>query len=483
MAQQSRILGIDLGSNSLGTALVDLEAETVPFLGVRIFPAGTKGDRDQGTEESKAKTRREARLARRQTERRTYRLQKVFRLLQRMRLLPPGPRADVVHALQRELERRYPQTTILPYFLRARALDHPLEPHELGRALYHLAQRRGFLSNRATGGKDDEDKGAIKSVIKTLRGDIEASGKRTLGEFMAALDSHRIPIRNKPEFSGHYTHRSMYEDEFERIWAAQAPHHPAALTDVNKAKLRYAIFHQRPLKDQSHLVGICELEPSESRAPLRSLAAQRLRVLGFVNNLRIRLEDGNEAGLTAAQRAMLLDLTEKSEKLSFAKARRDLGIPRPLVFTIEGGGEKSVPVNLTSTRLRSVLGAFWDDLTSAQRDDLVEDLGDGKRCKTDEDLERCAVEKWGLSPETAEKLTDVKLPPDYARFSAPALAKLLPDLEQGKSVTEAILAIPKYAERRKAAEPLPLLPPCKKSARRHPQPRRSPRTHRTPQNR
>ena len=35
-----------------------------------------------------------------------------------------------------------------PYELRAAALDRPLEPHALGRALFHLDQRRGFKSNR-----------------------------------------------------------------------------------------------------------------------------------------------------------------------------------------------------------------------------------------------------------------------------------------------------------------------------------------------
>src|SRR4029077_1205398 len=188
MPQRGRVLGIDLGSNSLGTALIDTDSQTVPFLGVRIFPASTEGDRDKGKEESKAKPRREARLARRQTKRRKHRLQKVFRLLQGMGLLPPGSRPDALPALQRELERRYPETTVLPYFLRARALDHPLHPNELGRALYHLAQRRGFLSNRATAAKEAEDKSAVKSAIKSLREDIATSGKRTLGEFMASLD-------------------------------------------------------------------------------------------------------------------------------------------------------------------------------------------------------------------------------------------------------------------------------------------------------
>src|SRR3546814_5649437 len=35
-----------------------------------------------------------------------------------------------------------------PYSLRERALDERLEPYEIGRALFHLNQRRGFKSNR-----------------------------------------------------------------------------------------------------------------------------------------------------------------------------------------------------------------------------------------------------------------------------------------------------------------------------------------------
>ena len=34
------------------------------------------------------------------------------------------------------------------YLLRKRALDHALEPFELGRILFHLIQRRVFKSNR-----------------------------------------------------------------------------------------------------------------------------------------------------------------------------------------------------------------------------------------------------------------------------------------------------------------------------------------------
>lgn len=452
------ILGIDLGSNSLGTALVRSDLDLIEFMGVRVFPAGVEGNLEEGKEESRAAKRRQARLARRQTQRRQRRLYKVFHLLQRIGLLPTGNRVEVLDRLQHELEQRYPETTVLPWFLRARSLDQALEPHELGRALYHLAQRRGFLSNRVGGKENDKERSEVKATIKGLTAAMEAAGKRTLGEYMASL-SPGEKLRNSAEFFEHYTHRSMFECEFAMIWESQRAHHPEILTENRREALCHALFHQRPLKDQSHLVGQCELEPAEKRAPLRLLAAQRFRVLGFVNNLRLRLDDGNERKLTPNERAVLLDLCEKAEKLSLAAARKALGLSKAQKFTIEEGGEKNVPVNLTATRLRAAVGQRWDGLTRLEKDDLVEDTGDGKRCPTDEQLERCGRDKWGLPQETAEALSKVRLPDAYGRYSLRALVALLPALEGGLTVEEAIRALPAYAETRKAAEPLPMLPP------------------------
>jgi CRISPR-associated endonuclease Csn1 len=459
--QPGLVLGIDLGSNSLGTVLVHTGSQQIPFMGVRIFPAGVTGDLEEGKEESCAATRRQARLARRQTQRRHRRLVKIFRRLQRMGLLPPGERTDTLARLDRELARRYPDTTVLPWLLRARALDHPLEPYELGRALYHLAQRRGFISNRVGGKQEDEkERSTVKASIKGLDAAIGESGKRTLGEYMASLPQG-TKLRNSPEDSNRYTHRSMFQYEFALIWDCQRIHHPSLLTDRWRATIEHALFHQRPLRDQSHLVGECELEPSEKRAPLRLLACQRFRVLEFVNNLRLRCSDGSERKLTPNERATLLDLSERRDSLTLAAARSAIGARKTDKFTIEEGGEKNLPVNLTVTRLRSALGSFWDDLSPEQRADLVEDVGDGKRCPTDEDLERCGREKWALPPDLAGKLAAVRLPDAYGRFSLKALTVLLPRLEQGITIEEAIRDTPAYAQTRRTAEPLPSLPPVK----------------------
>lgn len=446
-------LGIDLGSNSLGTALIDPDKGEIVFAGVRVFQAGVEGDLETGREQSRAAARREKRLQRRQTDRRRRRLNNVFKILQSMGLLPPGERGAVLPALDATLRARFPETEILPYFLRARALDHPLESHELGRAFFHLAQRRGFESNRAAPAKEtEEERGKVKSGIRDLKDQIHASGKRTLGEFLASLNPHEARIR------GRYTHRSMYKNEFEQIWASQSRWHPSVLSPAAKDRLWRAMFHQRPLKDVSRMVGVCELEKGEKRAPLRTLEAQRLRVLGFVNNLRIRQRDLSERPLTPAERTLLLEECQRRTSLKFTEVRKILNLGK-LTFTIEDGGEKNVPCNLTAARLREALGESWDALTPAQQADLVEDVGDGKRCPTDEDVARCAREKWGFDEAAAARLAEVRLPDDYSRFSLTALRRLLPHLEAGLSVEQAIRI--EYPESRETSDPLPLLPPVR----------------------
>ncbi len=205
----------------------------------------------------------------------------MFRLLQEAGLLPAGPsqtpqqRHDLLCGLDRELAAKHVQqgdrvaAHLVPYRLRAKALDAKLEPHELGRAFYQLAQRRGFLSNRKAR-KDEEEEGVVKKGISELQDAMIEAGARTLGEYLAGLDPEEQRIRAR------WTARQMFVDEFEAIWSAQVACH-AQLDGELKSKLRRAMFYQRPLKSQKGLIGRCELEPGHRRAAMASLEAQRFR--------------------------------------------------------------------------------------------------------------------------------------------------------------------------------------------------------------
>jgi CRISPR-associated endonuclease Csn1 len=446
------VLGLDLGTNSLGWAiigLVDGEPHHLVRTGVRVFDAGMDGDIESGREESRNKARRDARLHRRQLWRHRRRLVKLARALQRANLLPEGEvsdpesRQDFFNRLDDEIfgnkKKDLPPSTwfagkvnagnysevrqVLPYILRAAALDEKLEPHYLGRAIFHLAQRRGFLSNRKqTAKKKDDDEGKVKEGIADLRKAMAASGARTLGEHFSRLKPNEERIRSR------WTARDMYEKEFEAIWAAQAAHHPELLTEDRKNELRKAIFYQRPLWFDPNTIGTCELEPGERRAPAHLLTSQRFRLLQTVNNLKVLPPDDVEMPLTPADRKKVIDELETKGDRTFKQISKLLGLEKGYAFNLERGGEKTLKGNRTNSDFDDVFGERWLAMSPHERDQAVEYVHSFQ--KSDK-LQAAAKKRFGLSEEAARKLAEISLEPDYMNLSCKAMEKLLPLLEAG----------------------------------------------------
>ncbi|OOZ39136.1 hypothetical protein BOW53_12860 [Solemya pervernicosa gill symbiont] len=211
------ILGLDLGTSSIGWALIEGDPlpKKIVDMGVRIFPEGV--DRTKG-EKSLNQDRRDARSLRRQGCRRMRRKQKLLHALQDAKLLPRK---------QTELDELM---GLSPYQVRAKALDERLSPHELGRALYHLGQRRGFKSNRKT--DSDKEDGKVYEGISEIDKGMAEKQCRTIGEYLNSLDPHQARIR------GRYTARRHYEQEFDAIFQAQQPHHPKLLNVNNRKRIR-----------------------------------------------------------------------------------------------------------------------------------------------------------------------------------------------------------------------------------------------------
>jgi len=243
----------------------------------------------------------------------------------------------------------------LPYVLRARALDQKLEPDELGRALYHLGQRRGFESNRKALAKKDEDKSVVKAGIKKLLEDMGNVKARTLGEFFSQQNPEEERIRTK------WTSRQMYKEEFDQIWQAQSQHHPEVLTDKLKKEIQRAVFFQRPLKIQSHLIGECEYEEGKKRAPMGILAFQRFRILQTVNNLKF-ISNYQARPLTPEERNKLIealggkgDLLDEKGNLSFTNAKKVTGL-KSGKFNFDRGTKPKLVGNRTAAKLRPIFG-------------------------------------------------------------------------------------------------------------------------------
>lgn len=408
-----------------------------------------EGDISAGKGESRNAARRLARQQRRATDRRARRKKKLLGLLQRAGLLPPGPAGEVIPSLDATLRDRYPQAGahVLPYWLRAQALDRKLELDELGRALYHLGQRRGFLSNRKAPERDEKEAGLVKKSIAEIAAAMEQIGARTLGEYFASLDPEEERIRTK------WTARTMYADEFERIWQAQAEHHPGVLTDELKADLRQAVFYQRPLKSAAGLIGSCSLERGRKRAALALLISQRFRLIQQVNNCQVIEPNARRRPLTPQERECLIDALESKGDLSFSKAKKLIGINNRHKFGFEEGGEKRFVGNRTNAKLAAVFGDRWALFTTSEKAQIVEDVRTYEKAEA---LCRRAQRRWGLDAVGAERLSRVVLESGYANLSRKAMERLLPHMERGVAYATAVKEV--YGEFHGTAEVLDSLP-------------------------
>ncbi|GIK53086.1 MAG: hypothetical protein BroJett014_20590 [Planctomycetota bacterium] len=516
MPQQLYVLSLDIGANSVGWAALacDEQGEATGFLegqslGAHVFDAGVENffGSGQGKEESRGAVRRAARIMRRQLQRRARRQGKTYNILAEAGLLPQL-KVEASTPVTAEARREYDAALAhardlalkaldlqlaakldtkearehLPYVLRARALDDKLGLFELGRALYHIAQRRGFKSARKGGsGSPDEDTGAIKAAIKATKEQVDPSGTngkaRTLGELLArrATAGMRLRPHLKDVPRGD---RKLYQQEFAAIWNAQAKHHPQVLTEALREKLAGkkgdggAIFHQRPLKLQDDLIGVCDIydgvkrKPSEKRAPWASMEAQRFRLLQRVNDLRI-VENEISRALNAEERKKLIEVLEVSRKLTLKRAKDGLSVPgvlnlgkkAKLNFGRDDEDEATdfLPGNRTAADLCGIFGeAVWRALPAERQREIADACW---KIDDAETLANLAVEQWGLSPEQAMRLDeDVSLEDDYCGLSRKALLALLPRMEQAEPYTTAKIAV--FGE-----DPAPpirdLLPPVK----------------------
>ncbi len=463
-SSQKYTLGLDLGSASLGWALVALDDADEPIgllrAGVRIFEPGVDGttmEIEQGKDQSKAVDRRTERLHRRQLRRRAARQRELFHLLQAHSLLPPfeelsnqsenekftssGARHAILNAFDQQLQTKWDNANSdraamyaqLPlYFLRAAGLDEKLEPYEFGRVLYHLIQRRGFKSNRretAKNAEKDKELGAVKAGISQLEQEMQAGNARTLGEYFSTLDPHQQKVRRR------WTARAMYEHEFNLLWQKQAIHYPELLTPELRSQIATLLFFQRPIAAQSHLIGECELEPDKRRAPWASLEAQRFRILQKVNDLKL-IEPGNPDAqpLTPEERASVYTLLDQEGKQTFAAIRKHLGIPKTIQFNLERGDEKELRGNRTNVTMTQVFGDRWALFSEEDQKRIVEEW---RTSESEDSLISRGIEHWGLS-EASAKLWAEKHPEDgHCALSRKAISRLMPLMIAGMSFKEA----------------------------------------------
>ena len=442
-------LGIDLGTNSLGWAALDLEgiddkwvAVGLKDAGVRIFSDG----RNPKDKQSNAAKRREPRGARKNRDRYLRRRTRLMRELVEYGLMPENE----VERKALEGGKDVPLIDSDPWILRVRALNEEISLHQLGRAIFHLHQRRGFKSNRKTD-RGDSESGKVYEATQRTKEELEAIGARTLGELFgrprleAALHNEvakkgeRLAqplarVRKSGEGAkwqyDYYPTRDLILDEFDAIWDAQKAYHANELTIAAHSRLRDTIEWQHPLKSQP--VGKCTLIPTEERAPKALPSSQRARIFQEVNALRYGYPGEAQKGLTKAQRDKIADRllhpTNKTGKVSFKQIRTLLKLSDRTIFNTESAKRPDLQGDATAARLmqKDRWGEGWFNLDLKTQDEIVSHLINEE---DEEILVGYLRDVHSLDSNRTFFVADCPLPDGYGNLSKLALDKILPHLE------------------------------------------------------
>jgi len=465
---KKRILGLDTGTNSLGWAVVDRDENDEYSLvdrGSVIFQEGVKIEK--GNESSKASERTGYRASRKHYFRRRLRKIETLKALIKYGLCPPlsdealdlwhkkkiYPLDDDFMLWQRTSENEEKN----PYYYRHVCLHETLDlskqsdRYMLGRALYHLAQRRGFLSNRLDSTSEDE-RGKVSQSISSLNEEMRKAGFEFLGDYFHHLYSTK---RNTVRLRARYTDREgHYLKEFDEICRVQR------LDDDMVDDLRRALYFQRPLKSQRSGVGHCTFEPKKPRCAASHPEFEEFRMLSFVNAIKIQTpKDEALRGLNDEERANIEPLfyRKSSPNFDFEEIAKKLAGKNGYMY-FKDQGDKPYKFNYRMTQgvagcatIAQLKAIFGDDWRQGIAETYVR-MGGGKRIdeavndvwnvlysfSSEEKLMEFAKTRLQLDDERAEKFSKIRLTSGFASLSLKAIRKILPFLRQGMIYSEAV---------------------------------------------
>ena len=461
----NKILGIDTGTNSLGWAIVEKSGREYHLLdkGVNIFQEGVKIEK--GIESSKAAERTGHKASRKRNYRIKLRKIRLLRILSDNHLCPPLSQTEL--SVWR-LKKVYPKNELFmqwqgtddksdttPYAYRHKCLTEKLDltlitdRYILGRAFYHMIQRRGFLSNRKDQSSDET--GKVKEGISSLTQEMHNEGFEYLGEYFYDLYHKGEKIRKR------YTARNEhYLAEFKAICEKQN------LDKDLARKIEKAIFDQRPLKSQKGQVGMCVFEKKKPKCSSSHPLFEEFRMLSFINNIKIKTPRDNEMRpLNEEERNKIIPLFYRKSKKQFDfedivkkliskgarygyyKRMSDSEMPYlfnyPMDTPVSG-----CPVTAT---LMEIFGENWVNgicevyTKSGHKTpkEIVNDVWHALFFYSDTDkLAQFGKANLQLNDEQAKKFSEISMPSAYASLSLKAINNILPYLRRGLIYSHAV---------------------------------------------
>ena len=456
-------VGLDIGIASVGWAVVGLDTNDHPCgiidMGSRIFDAAEHPK----TGASLALPRREARSSRRRLRRCRHRKERIRALMLSVGLVSETELATLFCGQLEDI-----------YALRVRALDEKVTQKELARILLHLAQRRGFRSNRKNGNSDED--GKLLAAVSANRRCMEDHGYRTVAEMMLNDTLYQEHKRNK---AGSYlatVGREMVEQEVRAIFTAQRSFGHFFASEAFEESYLEILLSQRSFDEGpggespysgsqiERMVGKCTFEPEEPRAAKATYSFEYFTLLQKINHIRL-ICNGEILPLTAEQRELLIALSHKSDNLSFANIRKELKLSEEVRFNVVRyqnsedwmADEKTEKFcylkNYHKMRvaLDKLSKGLVTQLSVAQRNDIATAL---TLYKTSAKIREHLTNVSEAYHDAIEGIGSLS---KFGHLSVKACNKLIPFLEQGMNYNDACEAAGYYFRGHEGSQKSPLL--------------------------
>lgn len=336
-------LGLDIGTSSVGWAVLDLDKERIHDLGVRIF----ERPEDPQNGDSLAKPRRDARSARRRLKRRRQRLNHLKQFFVDQNILTKDRVEEV-------LDYKSDFNKLDVYALRAKALTEELSPEELLKVLYQIAKRRGFKSNRKVVEESDKEGGRVTSALKANEKFLANNNYTTVGDALSRDEKFAPHKRNKRDDYTNSFARDDFLCELEAIIKTQRNYALKNVPEPAINELIYgiddgqvtnvsAIMYQRPFMTKElieKMVGKCTFEDGEKRAPKASYSFEVFRLASDLSHLVFIPRDASkrqakrenlEIRLSPEQISKVIDVAKSQKSLTYKKVRSTTGISEDYV--------------------------------------------------------------------------------------------------------------------------------------------------------
>jgi len=402
-----KVLGIDLGTSSIGLSVRDTDVEgkvsdQLDFFTSVIFEAGVGVDKTG--EFSRAAERRSHRSSRRLNQARRYRIWRTLEVLIEHGYCPLK-KEDLerwkTYDKTRDLRREYPiwadhfekwvrldfncdgkPDYTSPYQLREELATHKLdltdqtERYKLGRALYHIAQRRGFKSSKGETLNEIENENEAEDLDESMKkSELKKCGKlqeymnqndcKTAGCAFAKMERDGIRVRANTDFQAV---RDLYEKEVRVIFEMQGIDASGEFgrSILSKKKDEGSIFFKRPLRSQKGTVGKCTLERDKSRCPLSRPEFEIFRAWSLINNIRYRTsENGEEKELTLDEKNRLFNavFTRAKKTFKFEDITKFLKKEKGELYKLNYKDKTVVSGCPVVCKMKALLGEEWETAT------------------------------------------------------------------------------------------------------------------------